>query len=409
MEIRTSRKDCSVLVFSLEGRLDGQGSGELDAARRRELGDDDRAAVVDMRGVPYLSSAGIRSLLALAKELKRRNGILAIAGATEYPVKVLDMAGFLSVFPLYPSVDEAVAACVKVTGRPLVIEDIRHPPLVADGARFDLDRGAPGPATLHVTGDIRTAGRGPVADDAIRVRKLSEIQYSLGTGAMAEDIRKAVPALGEMITVHGAMVWQPANGTGVPDFIVPQNDTGEIRAFTAFTASLHGPFHDIVTVESDRQDGIRLSAIYRTIFANAGKNRAGFSGIAAIALWGVTAGIATGDGPEPSAGTGLRYSGNTLMAFGYGIDRSRDLSRFDPAALARICPVSRGENDPVFLHNHGLIFRNIPWDPMTDFYRQIRHLVFEEEFVDMQHLSGATRIRRAKAGVSYIGEIRTDD
>jgi anti-anti-sigma factor len=430
MEIQTERKD-DALIFHLTGRLDGQGSAQLDTITRHNLGDDDKSVVVDMAGVPYLSSAGIRILLFLTKELKRRKGILTIAGAGAYPLKVLDTAGFLSIFNLYPTVDEAVQACRKAAGRPLFIEDLSHPSLIVNGVRISFDRGALGPACLRVTGDIRDIMNSSLTERNVQPRKFSEIPYSLGVGAVAENVREAMPALGEMITVHGAMIWQPADGSGVPDFIVPQKDTGEIHAFTGFTVALDGPFHDIVTIESDHQEGISISDLYHVIFENARKKRKDFRGIAMVALWGITAGIAGVSTPHPpvlpdgssgrvplsvassetaGADADLMYSGNTLLVFGYGVDSMADLAHYDRAGLDRICPLSPEQEKTAsqYLHNHGIVFKNIPWDPMIDINKQMRYLAFEEEFVDMRHLDDTTRIRRAKAGVAYIGEIKKD-
>lgn len=83
MDLATERRD-GILTFVMHGRLDGYGAGQLSDAVQASLQADDRSVVFDLTGVSYLSSAGIRVLLAVKKRLKERNGTLAIAGMQEY-------------------------------------------------------------------------------------------------------------------------------------------------------------------------------------------------------------------------------------------------------------------------------------------------------------------------------------
>ena len=104
MEARSERKE-GVLIFFVAGRLDAFGAQQLDTWARDALNDDDKELVVDLAASAYLSSGGIRVFNGLKKEMKRRNGRLALSGVGEYPLKVLDMAGFTSVFDIFPSTD----------------------------------------------------------------------------------------------------------------------------------------------------------------------------------------------------------------------------------------------------------------------------------------------------------------
>jgi anti-anti-sigma factor len=66
--------------------------------------------VADLEGVDYTSSAGIRSLLAILKAARRKNGDLRLACVQPYVRKVLEMSGFTSLFQLYDDVGTAVAS-----------------------------------------------------------------------------------------------------------------------------------------------------------------------------------------------------------------------------------------------------------------------------------------------------------
>src|SRR5512137_2537943 len=107
MEAKSERRD-GIVVLTVIGRLDAFGAQQLEHWARDALSDDDRDLVIDLAGSSYLSSGGIRVFNALKKEMKRRNGRFALASVGEYPKKVLDMAGFTTVFDIFPDTGAAV-------------------------------------------------------------------------------------------------------------------------------------------------------------------------------------------------------------------------------------------------------------------------------------------------------------
>lgn len=236
-----------------------------------------------------------------------------------------------------------------------------------------------------------------------------------------------LPLLGEMITLHGSVVWLPTDGNEIPDFFTPVKDTGELHVYSGYNVALEGPFHEFVTVDAGEKGSIALSELYSTIFDLAREQRREFSGIIALAIWAVVDGVcSTGVKKSPIAASapanGLainaeenvgewfavddepKYRGDTLVGFGFGIDCS-SCSGEHTAAL--VDPIHAGGRE-VQLHNHGVVFRGVPWDVALDLPRQIERIVTEGEFVDMRHLKESTRVRRAKLGVAYISGIDVD-
>jgi hypothetical protein len=59
----------------------------------------------------------------------------------------------------------------------------------------------------------------------------------------------------------------------------------------------------------------------------------------------------------------------------------------------------------MYLHNHGVIFRDVPYDTQSEISHQIRTTAQNGEFVDMRHLMDTTRVRKARAGITYISSI----
>ncbi|NLE27271.1 MAG: anti-sigma factor antagonist, partial [Clostridiaceae bacterium] len=100
-----------------------------------------------------------------------------------------------------------------------------------------------------------------------------------------------------------------------------------------------------------------------------------------------------------------KYRGETMVSFGFGIDYSACSGEH----LSALTDQNRPKTQQLQLHNHGVIFRGVPWDASLDLTRQIERIVTGAEFVDMRHLKDNTRIRRAKVGVAYISEIAVEE
>jgi len=427
MDLATERRD-GILTFVMRGRLDGYGAGELSDAVQASLQDDDRSVVFDLAGVSYLSSAGIRVLLAVKKRLKERSGVLALAGVQEYPKSVLDMAGVTPVFSLYPTVGEAVLACRKPQDSLSVINELARTPFTRGGVAYTIEPTSARSASLRVTGSLEKMLYARLTERDIRAIPFSALHYSLGIGALGEGVAETLPLLGEMITLHGSVVWLPTDGNATPDFFTPVKDTGELSIYSGYNVALDGPFHEIVTIDAGDEGSIMLSDVYRTIFEFAREQRRDFSGIAALAMWAVVDGVCSlGVKRSPIAASspanGLpinaeenaedwleendepRYHGDTMVSFGFGID----YSACNDERLSALTDQNRPKTEQLQLHNHGVIFRGVPWDAALDLTRQIERIVSEGEFVDMRHLKESTRVRRAKVGVAYISEVAVEE
>jgi anti-sigma B factor antagonist len=109
MEI-TSNQHGEVTVVGLAGRFDAQSAGEAEAAFNQALEEGSHNLVVDMSGVEYISSAGLRVLLSTAKKLSASGGKLVLAGLKPYVQEVFEVAGFTAIFQIYPDLDAGLKA-----------------------------------------------------------------------------------------------------------------------------------------------------------------------------------------------------------------------------------------------------------------------------------------------------------
>jgi len=108
MEIGEERT-AGALVIVPVGRVDSVSSGELERHVVARLDAGERRVVIDMAGVEYISSAGLRVLLVAAKRLKPPAGALVLCGLGPGVRTVLELAGFTSLFAVEPARAQALA------------------------------------------------------------------------------------------------------------------------------------------------------------------------------------------------------------------------------------------------------------------------------------------------------------
>ena len=97
-------------MLTVSGRIDGSNAGELETAFRG-LTDDGRYQIVaELGGVDYMSSAGLRALVATMRECKKHRGDLRIANPSERITEVLELAGLNSIFQIYEDSAAAVGS-----------------------------------------------------------------------------------------------------------------------------------------------------------------------------------------------------------------------------------------------------------------------------------------------------------
>jgi len=95
-------------IVSLKGRLDTRTAPDVEARLTALLGTGAHV-VADLGGVSYISSAGLRVLLKVAKQARMTEARFALA-APQVPVReVLEISGFDKVLGIHATVDAAMA------------------------------------------------------------------------------------------------------------------------------------------------------------------------------------------------------------------------------------------------------------------------------------------------------------
>jgi anti-sigma B factor antagonist/stage II sporulation protein AA (anti-sigma F factor antagonist) len=97
-------------VLRLEGRLDAVTSPALERQISTLLEEQQQKLLIDFAKVDYLSSAGMRLLLASTKKLKARGGTCVLCNVNEEVMEIIKMAGFERILHLFPNEQAAWAA-----------------------------------------------------------------------------------------------------------------------------------------------------------------------------------------------------------------------------------------------------------------------------------------------------------
>ncbi|WP_176015141.1 STAS domain-containing protein [Victivallis sp. Marseille-Q1083] len=95
-------------LLCITGRLDAATAGEGER-QITELTANTSRLLVDMAGLEYISSAGLRVLLIVAKKMGQRGGRLALCALTPGVKEVFDISGFSSIFKIFPTRPEGGA------------------------------------------------------------------------------------------------------------------------------------------------------------------------------------------------------------------------------------------------------------------------------------------------------------
>lgn len=92
MEISKQQKG-SKLVIALEGRLDTMSSPQLEEELKRGVLDDITELTFDLSKLDYISSSGLRVLLAAHKTMMNK-GVMYVTGSNATILEVFEVTGF---------------------------------------------------------------------------------------------------------------------------------------------------------------------------------------------------------------------------------------------------------------------------------------------------------------------------
>ncbi len=428
MDCKATREG-TIIVISAVGRLDGFGAEKVNDLLRSYMHENDSAVVVDMGGVDFMSSAGLRFFQSLYMVMKERDGRVAVAGLSEYPRKIFSMGGFLRVIEEFPDLDTALAALRPAGGG-------------AEATTVSFTGRGGESATLRYAGSLRAAYLGPFTKVNITAVPAPVGEYMIGIGAAAPSLEAAAPLVGEMLGIRGTFYTLPADGNETPDYLLPGHlEGGGITLASAFHASLDGEFSTLLSIAADSPEGITVQEIVRQTTGYLSENNPEYTGVFSFLLRGTVRGIcsadikssllsahraaADGENRQPSGERHSmyfgrrpgalvaddvmvteiepRYDGETLIAFGYAIDLERAGSTFDPALLEPLCYTRPGAPAaPCFIYATGAVYTGAPYVGPGVLEEGIATTLDTGRFVALHHLLPISKLRNATVGIAPV-------
>lgn len=109
MEVHQRRVN-GMTVVDMTGRLDSSVSGQVMDQLNEIVTSGATRLIVNLSGVNYISSAGIRSLLIAAKLIKAQNGEMRLCEATDLVARVLNESGFTNLIRIDAHEDLSISA-----------------------------------------------------------------------------------------------------------------------------------------------------------------------------------------------------------------------------------------------------------------------------------------------------------
>lgn len=104
------KQEKDITTVSVKGSVDALTAAELTKTINRQFEDKHVNLVIDLTGLEFMSSAGLRSLLGAVKESRSQGGDLRIVSTNPGIDKVLKMSGFHNIAKVFTSRADALAS-----------------------------------------------------------------------------------------------------------------------------------------------------------------------------------------------------------------------------------------------------------------------------------------------------------
>lgn len=243
------------ITLNCSGRLDANWAGHLNDYIDELVREGLYHISLDLIGIEYLSSAGIRSLVSQYKNLKSVNGHFHILAMSENVNEVLNMVGMLEMLTKPPT-ETIVHHEDQETQDHLEIDEFS----------FRLSTLAPnGKSSLGVYGQPELVKKSGFKAKDARLFNSGENNFAIGLGAIGNSYDECKNRFGEYIMLGKNIAYLPADGSKKPDYML---SSGNLVASITELYGLHfeGNFSHLIRFDSKMSNaGIGLSRLVEGI------------------------------------------------------------------------------------------------------------------------------------------------
>ncbi|HUU75872.1 MAG TPA: anti-sigma factor antagonist [Methanoregulaceae archaeon] len=413
MDISSQRRE-GILVVSPKGRLDAQGAMDLEDFLRDHIKDTDRTAVLDMAGVVYLSSAGIRTIMVAEKKMRARKGRIHLSSLQPYPLSVLEMTGFVTVFSIHRTGDDAVSAARSTVAPEDATGERDAISFHRNGAEYLVTRTGPVMPVLEITGYPIDDTRDSRDEECAVPITVSPDTCSMGWGAPGRQTGQSAGLMGDLLTIGNIAAWLSPDCHDTLDYLIIDPKKPGIPVTADFLIHPSGPAHYVVHMKSDSPAGIMLSDLFDALFGIAGRMEPAYKGVLFLSFCAESPEVSLrfpGPGDQDAA-TGEKFqaqivdspSSATLAGCAVAVDPAVQPAHFK-GAVADVLFHRFPHHPGVVPRVMSMIFRDLPLDEEKTPHETIEKGLSSGIPVILRHLSTSTRIHRATMQISVISDI----
>jgi anti-sigma B factor antagonist len=109
LEIIEERQN-DINIYRLMGQLDTNTSQEFEHRLFKAITNGAKNLVLNLNGLHYISSAGIRVILKAINAIRRLDGRIMLCCLQDYVKEVFETSGVGLLLPIFPTKDEAIRA-----------------------------------------------------------------------------------------------------------------------------------------------------------------------------------------------------------------------------------------------------------------------------------------------------------
>jgi anti-anti-sigma factor len=419
MEISTRRAG-SVLVVALQGELDAYWAGETERELWGQMDRGYHCLALDLSGLRYLSTGGLRALLRGHQRLSELHGKLALAAPQPYVRDVLTVSGLAQALTIYDTLQEALDA-LKADAAEAGDGWAGAVAYTAAHGAYELLRCTEGRGVLEVAGEPADLLYSRATAERLTSPPLAELGYGLAIGAPAESAAAAVERLGEMLTLPGSVFWVPGDERQAADYLTADRGGARVAAYVLNGIWLQGrPQFYGRFIAADGERGATLDDWARGLLDWAAQAPAGGARAVGVALraelaemWGVALKRAPVAGRAPANGQEISHRENIADWLHFPTEpafANYTLLAAGVAAANTGRPLGGRGWEAVFggaeggaayrLHLHGAAFRPVPeLGGAAILEEEIGHVAGQGELTAVAHLLPTTRVRSALFGV----------
>lgn len=398
MEISHTRAEGHTRVVAT-GRLDGTWSDHLAKALDELVRAGHDQLVLDMSGIVFVSSLGLRCLLTAYKRLKAVGGSFIVEQPTEAVREVLEMAGMAGMLLAAPPAAKAAAASAPV------VETFTRAKV-----RGELHRQATEGMRARAYGMPALLANAAFTAANNTTLDVKPDLVALGLGAFGDHYEECQERYGEFLAVAGAAAYQPGDGSRTCDTLVTEGSyVPQMQSLYGLACT--GTFTQLARFEPvEGAEQVSMGALAELVLELAGAD------LACLVIAGESAGL---------AGASLRRSPTETTGSPLGFPEVRQWLSFTtekaharasavvcgvvaksgtvPAALAPFLrPLGAGSSVEGHLHAAAFRFRALPRGNLTvttalrpwfehDTVQDVLHLLADDRDADATLESAFTR------------------